>query len=286
MTGSFLVAFDLDRTLIYSAGSAGPDAPADARVVEVYDGAPLSRMTQRSWSLLGDLMRLDVVVPVTTRSVAQYQRVGLPAVPRHAITTNGGTLLVDGLPDPEWRDESFALAARSAPLAEMNAVLAAVADEPWVKLVRDVEDLFCYLVAHSREAIPEAWVAELETLAEQGGWRVSVQGRKVYVVPEGLGKGSAVERLVRRLPDGASTVTLASGDSLLDASMLEVAHHALRPAHGELHDAGWAADHVRVTTTTGILAGEEILAWALGHVSPSSVDPGAPSTHAGSVANA
>lgn len=270
MTDSFLVAFDLDRTLIYSAGSAGPDVPADARVVEVYDGVPLSRMTQRSWSLLGDLMQRDVVVPVTTRSVAQYQRVRLPAVPRHAITTNGGTLLVDGVPDAEWREESLALAAASAPLAEMYAVLAAVADEPWVKLVRDVEDLFCYLVAHSREAIPEAWVVEVESLAAQAGWKVSVQGRKVYVVPEGLGKGSAVERLVRRLPDGPSTVTLASGDSLLDACMLEVAHHALRPAHGELHDAGWAADHVRVTTATGILAGEEILAWALGHVSPTS----------------
>lgn len=263
MVDRFLVALDLDRTIIFSDGSAGPDAPADARVVEMYDGAPLSRMTQRAWALLGDLMRRDVVVPVTTRSVAQYQRVGLPAVPRHAITTNGGTLLVDGVPDPEWRDESFALAAASAPLAELHAVLAAVADEPWVKLVRDVEDLFCYLVAHSREVIPEAWVAELETVAAQTGWTVSVQGRKVYVVPAGLGKGSAVERLRRRLPDAASTVVLASGDSLLDAGMLEVAHHALRPAHGELHDSGWAARDVGVTSSAGILAGEEILAWAL-----------------------
>ncbi|HWJ08790.1 MAG TPA: HAD family hydrolase [Nocardioides sp.] len=269
MSGSFLVALDLDRTLIYSAGSAGPDAPADARVVEMYDGAPLSRMTQRSWALLGDLIDRAEVVPVTTRSIAQYQRVGWPRVPRHAICTNGGALLVDGVPDPAWRAESLALAAESAPLAELNAVLAAVAHEPWVKLVRDVEDLFCYLVAHSREAIPEAWVAELEVVAARARWTVSVQGRKVYVVPAALGKGSAVERLRRRLPDGSATVTLASGDSLLDAGLLVVADHGLRPAHGELHESGWTSPHVAVTRNAGILAGEEILAWALGHVASS-----------------
>ncbi|WP_028654200.1 hypothetical protein [Nocardioides sp. J54] len=266
MAGSFLVALDLDRTLIYSAASAGPDAPADARVVEVYGGAPLSRMTQRAWALLGELAARAEVVPVTTRSPAQLQRVGLPSAARHAICANGGVLLVDGVADPGWLEESRTLAAASAPLADARAALDAVAHEPWVKLVRDVEDLFCYLVAHDRDAIPEAWVAGLEDFAAGAGWTVSVQGRKVYVVPQGIGKGSGVERLRRRLPDGAATTVLASGDSLLDAEMLLVADHALRPAHGELHDAGWTAPGVGVTRSSGILAAEEVLAWALERV--------------------
>ena len=54
-----LVALDLDRTLIYSRTSMGPVADdLGLRIVEWYDGAPLSHVTDRGWMLLGELMEL------------------------------------------------------------------------------------------------------------------------------------------------------------------------------------------------------------------------------------
>ncbi|GAA4804882.1 HAD family hydrolase [Nocardioides caeni] len=260
-----LVALDLDRTLIYSRTSMGP-VPDDLglRIVEWYDGAPLSHVTDRAWALLGELMTVADVVPVTTRSPAQLARVGLPRVPGHAICANGAVLLVDGEPDPEWQRATLRAVAGADPLADVRPLLEAVADEPWVRLVRDVEDVFCYLVAESREQIPLDWVAEVAASAALGGWGLSLQGRKVYLVPDALSKGAGLQRLAERLDP--TPVTLAAGDSLLDAPLLLAADHAIRPAHGELHDLDWSAPGVGVTARSGILAGEDVLDWALARV--------------------
>ncbi|MDD0859610.1 hypothetical protein NHF46_21650 [Arthrobacter alpinus] len=61
---------------------------------------------------------------------------------------------------------------------------------------------------------------------------------------------------------------IAAGDSLLDQGMLDFAHLAFRPIHGELHDAGHLAPHLRLTSVRGVLAGEEILREILAEVAP------------------
>ena len=85
---------------------------------------------------------------------------------------------------------------------------------------------------------------------------VTLQGRKVYLVPQPLRKSAAALEVARRVD---ADVVLAAGDSLLDAGMLEAADAAVRPAHGELHDAGWHRPHLRVTTAAGLLGGEQVL---------------------------
>jgi hypothetical protein len=264
-----VTAFDLDRTLIYSIASQGDPAKLPPlRVVEHYDGEPLSRMTQTSWTRLGELMDAAEVVPVTTRTREQYERVNLPVVPRYAICANGGVLLVDGVRDPEWDEWTRRTVALSAPLLEVLALMEEVADASWVKKVRTAEDLFCYLVATSRKEIPGRWLKRFTAAVNALGWTISVQGRKVYAVPEGLSKAAGLTRLRSLLDDhhfGAVRV-YSTGDSLLDAPMLEAADEAIRPAHGELHEQDWHADGVAVTTTSGALAGEEIIDWMIDRV--------------------
>jgi hydroxymethylpyrimidine pyrophosphatase-like HAD family hydrolase len=75
-------------------------------------------------------------------------------------------------------------------------------------------------------------------------------------VPAALTKQAALAEVVQRT--GATSVA-AAGDSLLDAGMLEAADAAVRPAHGELHDAGWCPPHVRVTADAGLRGGEQVL---------------------------
>lgn len=258
---SVLIASDLDRTLIYSAAALGlrmPDAEAPRLLcVEVYGHQPLSYMTETAAGLLAELAGGSVFVPTTTRTREQYGRIRLPGpAPRFAICANGGHLLVDGESDPDWQASVRArLAAASAPLEEVRAHLVRTADPAWLLKERVAEDLFAYLVVE-RALLPGAYVKELAAWAEERGWTVSLQGRKIYAVPKPLTKSAAVAEIARRT--GASEV-LGAGDSLLDADLLLAADLAWRPGHGELADEGWTAPHVTALEARGVAAGEEIL---------------------------
>ncbi|MEV6795638.1 HAD family hydrolase [Streptomyces sp. NPDC051320] len=256
-----LVASDLDRTLIYSAAALDltmPDAEAPRLLcVEVYRGKPLSYLTETAAGLLAQLAADAVFVPTTTRTREQYHRIHLPCPPpRFAICANGGHLMVDGVPDPGWHATvRRRLAAESASLAEVRAHLVAAADPAWLIDERVAEDLFAYLVVE-RSLLPEGWVKELSVWARERGWSVSLQGRKLYAVPNPLTKSAAVREVARRT---GADLTLAAGDSLLDADLLLAADRGWRPAHGELADTGWSAPTVAVTSGRGVAAGEEIL---------------------------
>lgn len=259
-----LVASDLDRTLIYSSAALAltmPDARAPRLLcVEVHESRPLSYMTETAAGLLTDLADLGdraVFVPSTTRTRKQYQRINLPGpAPKYAICANGGHLLVDGTSDPDWHTQVLArLADECAPLAEVREHLAATADPAWARKHRVAEDLFVYLVVE-RELLPEEWVKELGVWAQDRGWTVSLQGRKIYAVPKPLTKSAAVRELARRT---GAVLTLAAGDSLLDADLLLAADRGWRPGHGELADTGWTVPGIAALPERGVAAGERIL---------------------------
>ncbi|MEU3828821.1 HAD family hydrolase [Streptomyces sp. SID486] len=261
-----LVASDLDRTLIYSAAALAltmPDARAPRLLcVEVHEAKPLSYMTETAARLLTELGDTAVFVPATTRTRKQYERINLPGPPaQYAICANGGHLLVDGVTDADWHARVQArLADECAPLAEVREHLLRSSDPVWVRKHRVAEDLFAYLVVE-RELLPADWVKELAVWAENRGWTVSLQGRKIYAVPKPLTKGAAVRELARRT---GAELTLAAGDSLLDADLLLAADRGWRPGHGELADAGWSAPEVGALPERGVLAGERILGEFLG----------------------
>lgn len=256
-----LVASDLDRTLIYSAAALHLTMPDDEAprllCVEVYEHRPLSYMTETAAALLDELARGTVFVPTTTRTREQYGRIRLPGpAPTYAICANGGHLLVDGVSDPDWQARvAGRLAGECATLAEVRAHLLAAADPTWLLKERVAEDVFAYLVVE-RALLPAGWVDELAGWADPLGWTVSLQGRKIYAVPKPLTKSAAMAEVARRT---GATLTLAAGDSLLDADLLLTADRAWRPGHGELADSGWQAPNVDVLHERGVAAGEEIV---------------------------
>ncbi|WP_184569009.1 HAD family hydrolase [Streptomyces zagrosensis] len=246
---------------MYSAAALALDVP-DALAprllcVEVYQAKPLSYLTETAAALLVELASAAVFVPATTRTREQYGRIRLPGPPpRYAVCANGGHLLVDGESDPDWhRGVRQALSTECAGLAEIRAHLVATADPAWLLKERSAEDLFAYLVVE-RALLPDGWVRELTEWAEQRGWGVSLQGRKLYVVPRPLTKSAAVAEVARRT--GAQRV-LGAGDALLDADLLLAADQGWRPGHGELAEANWSAPHVSALAERGVAAGEEIL---------------------------
>jgi hypothetical protein len=177
--------------------------------------------------------------------------------PRFAIAANGGVLLVDGLADAEWAETVAAAVGTVAPLEAAVAVLAGQCQGDWAAAPRRAGNLFCYAVV-DRAALPEGVHQRLEAWAGPAGWRVSLQGRKLYLVPAPLTKAAAVNEVVRRTGAG---LTLAAGDSLLDIDLLLSADEGIHPGHGEIAESGWSVPWVTPLSTTGISAGAEILTW-------------------------
>ncbi|MGW3486659.1 hypothetical protein [Streptomyces sp. NPDC001054] len=255
-----LVASDLDRTLIYSARAlalTGPDEQAPRLLcVEVYQGLPLSYVTETAAALLAELAARTVFVPVTTRTPAQYARVHLPGPPpRFAICANGGRILVDGENDAAWSRRVERAVADSAPLAAMRERLLDGAEPTWLLKERVAEDLFAYLVV-DRALLPADWLDETAAWAHDHGWTLSLQGRKLYAVPRALTKSAALHEVAARTGAG---LTLAAGDSLLDADLLAAADRAWRPGHGELADQDWRLEGVTALEEVGAAAGEELV---------------------------
>lgn len=256
---SVLIATDLDRTMIYSrkARSLGED-DHPAVCVEVHDGEQASFMTVAAGQLLTSLAATTTVVPVTTRVDEQYGRVRLPGPPPHyAITTNGGVLLVDGEPDRDWTRHVHRELAGAFPLDDVWDQVGHVCHPEFTVKLRNAGGLFCYAVIRPSR-LPSGFVADVSGWAAERGWRTSLQGRKLYWVPEQLTKSAAVAEVAGRV--GADFV-LAAGDSLLDVDLLLGADRGIHPRHGELYEQGWSAPTVICTESSGILAGEEIVHW-------------------------
>lgn len=254
-----LVASDLDRTLIYSrkARELGADDEPTC-CVEVHDGKQASFMTEAAAEQLSDLASTATVVPVTTRIIEQYRRVQLPGPPpTFAVAANGGVLLVDGVPDRRWAERVRRDLSASVALDDVWTHVARVCHPQFTDKVRNAADLFCYAVLRPAE-LPDGFVAEQTAWAAEHGWRTSMQGRKLYWVPERLSKSAAVREVADRI---AADCILAAGDSLLDIDLLLAADRGIHPRHGELYEQGWTAPSVTMTASSGIAASTEIVNW-------------------------
>ncbi len=263
-----VVATDLDRTLIYSM--AAIDATTtDGAVpplvcVEMFDGKPLAYMTTEAARLLQLIRANAVLVPTTTRTIAQFGRVQLPGGPAHyAITSNGGQIVVDGEPDQQWRRSvEQRIAGDGVLLGAIVDGLEVLAADDWVLNRKTADNLFCYLVVDLAR-IPSDFLPRWTSWCADRGWVVSLQGRKIYALPRGLTKEAALTEVMHRT--GAARL-LAAGDGALDAGFLALADAAIRPPHGELHEIGWQAANLRVAQAAGVLAGEEMCRWLAGYV--------------------
>lgn len=243
---------DLDNTLIYSYKH---DIGEQKRCVELYQGREISYITQETYRLLRMLSGQKeqvLIVPTTTRTVEQYQRIDLGVGSfRYALACNGGVLLVNECAccanertdicnfahkkeeswyrgswemireDESWYRVSLGLIQDS--VGELRRALGILDRDPRRNFaLRFIRDLFVF--TKCRE--PEAVVTDLKKTLNVGLVDVFNNGVKVYVVPKVLNKGKAVERFREYV--GADYV-IAAGDSEFDISMLEAADLGFAP---------------------------------------------------------
>lgn len=210
---------DLDNTLIYSVRR---EIGLEKICVEIYQGMEVSFMTKRSYALLQQVKEHVLVVPTTTRTKEQYERISFRnELSPYALVCNGGMLLVNGESDPSWYEESLQLIADcDEVLAEAEKLLN---EDPDVCFeVRNINKLFLF----TKSEEPTRTITRITEAVDLAKVEVFSNGSKVYVVPKALSKGMAVERFRKRM---ASTVSIAAGDSRFDVPMLEEATIAIAP---------------------------------------------------------
>lgn len=255
-----IFASDLDRTLIYSKKAMG-EAFGSTEVipVELYQGEHISFMSPETARLLVELSKTALFVPVTTRTIEQYERIFYireTFKPKYAVTSNGGNVLIDGVPDPGWQRHVAQALTRSENAEKVIEAFDRIASPDWVKSYRHSDNLF-YSIILERENMPLDIVEDFRKELADMRWNLSVQGRKMYLVPDGVSKGDGLLH-VKALA-GASRIA-ASGDSLLDESLLKAADYAIVPRHGEIYAAYMEAGVYTFTDRDGMGAAEDLIA--------------------------
>lgn len=260
-----LFASDLDQTLIYSYRTiVSPELIAQSRPVESLDNRYISYMTQYAISKLREISQQVLFVPVTTRTKLQYQRINFlehGIISQYAVTSNGGTIFKGLREDEDWaklvlKESNNCLAAQ-----DLIKKFQEIAHSSWV--IEDsgkwADNLFYYCLIE-REKIPSSELAAFKIWAGKNNWELSVQGRKLYLIPGNINKKAAIQ-YIRDLE--TTNYVVSAGDSLLDLEMLKAADLAIVPAHGELYalykQGILDLDGMRLTQKSGIEAGEELL---------------------------
>ena len=216
--GKILLACDLDNTLIHSYKHKREGDIC----VEILRGAEQGFMSRRVYEQLSALPDTVELVPLTTRSVEQFERIRLPENSfDRAITTNGAILIENGVQNEKWREKHLRYAAELMPI--MKKLRAELEGDPLLNVVRIVDEMYLYISCAEPEYVPDFMdrygsITELDVMAS---------GRKIYFLPPKINKGSALHRLAER---EEFPFTAAAGDSTIDLPMLETADHAIIPA--------------------------------------------------------
>lgn len=236
---------DLDNTLIYSYKH---DIGRQKRCVEVYQGREISFVTQETYRLLQRLSeqkRRILIVPTTTRTIEQYQRIDLGVGdPEYALVCNGGVLLVNGKEDADWYHDSLERIRDSK--SELEKALKFLESDTRRNFeLRFIKELFVFTKCEESEAVVE----ELRMILNGDMVDVFHNGVKVYVVPRALDKGNAVERFRRY---AKADYVIAAGDSEFDIPMLEAADRGI--AAPELTQSYPFSDKVQCPSTEKLFA--------------------------------
>ena len=214
-----ILCTDLDNTIIYSYKH---DIGNEKMNVELYKEREISFITKQTFELLKKVKEEFLVIPTSTRTIEQYERINLKiGTFKYALVCNGSVLLVDGKKDKDWYEESLRL-AKPSNLEVKKALEYLENDKRRTFELRYIEDLFVFTKCDEAETV----VNELREYLDKSLVNVFNNKEKVYVLPTLLSKGKAIERLKKYLK---VEFIIAAGDSEFDISMVEAADVGLVP---------------------------------------------------------
>lgn len=213
-----LFACDLDNTLIHSH----KHKRIDDVCVELYEGREQSFMSEKNIVLLRELMEDERVcfLPLTTRSINQFNRIKFPSNPSCALVSNGGTLLINEKEDEDWK--KVMLSAVEPYMPQLLDFYNRYNNDNRFTAARVVDDMFLFFGFNTPND-----AAEFKRIAEREiSLPIEFSGRKLYIFPPCLSKGNAMKMYAEKI---SAEYIISAGDSTIDISMLTLSDTALIP---------------------------------------------------------
>lgn len=204
---------DLDGTIIYSKHY---EFNAEKILVDSYKDYT-AFMNKHLYDSLYAFNKEIPFIPVTTRTLEQYERIKFPIVPSYALVLNGAMLIKDGKIDNDWLNESrYIVADYKYEMNMANKVIECVADSFDISKFQYVNQFFIFV----KTEYPNALIELLKRNLDLSKLDIYNKRSKVYVVPKPLSKGNALVRLKKLLH---SNYVITAGDSDIDIPMLSMA---------------------------------------------------------------
>ncbi|AVP53992.1 Predicted hydrolase (HAD superfamily) [Clostridium tetani] len=259
-----IFASDLDRTLIYTKKLIDDAYVKSIVLVEKYLGKELSFMTKNTIEKLKLINNKILFVPVTTRTTEQYNRIfGIKEEinPKYAVTSNGGVILENGKISIEWSKiiKTNLVNSTKASIVEKQ-FLKSFSDLSWINKMVFRDDLFFSVHFDEINNNSKEELKNFENWIIRNKWHISLQGKKLYIVPNEVNKWNAISYIkdIER-----KQRVISAGDSYLDYPILINANYSIAALHGELKDLIYKnkiqQKHIVMSKKSGIEVSEEIL---------------------------
>lgn len=259
-----IFATDLDRTLIYAKRFL-EDFEGEAVNIEIYKGEAFSFISKKALELLISLHQKAIVIPVTTRNLEQYNRIQIfkeYIQPKYHIVNNGGSIFIEGKEDLRWKHLLEAqLESLTMSYDEALKVFFSCYKGPIQRYKKS--DNLIWVVWSERDHIDLEGIQACKKVIYKAGWTIDITEYKIYIYPRCISKWEAVRYIHANY---IKDEVLCAGDSLFDKEMVENGNIGVIPRESWLHknlNEKVKKPNIHITSTTGLLAGEEILSLAL-----------------------
>lgn len=207
---------DLDRTMIFSKKFYSDDL--DLVPVEYKNEKVISYMTRDALSVVE--RKLEYIIPATTRSLHEFQRVTPFQKAAWAIVGNGSIILHHGELVEEWNEKIESIKQRLKneyqQLINWLKELSHLQEETEPKMVEG----FVFAKVKPEEKIAITSVLE-DKLKDFPDWQFVIQKQKLYLLPKEISKEAAVNYIRNKVPGKF----YFAGDGKLDVGMLELSNN-------------------------------------------------------------
>ena len=227
-----IYATDLDRTIIFS-NKFLEDCQDEVVCVEEFEDRPISYMTVSSLNMLESLKEKSnlSIIPVTTRSVAQFKRVRPVQDCEFAITSNGGTILHNGAVFIPWYNHiNKVLQSYKGDFKGMKRILMNYSDY-YEKLPKLVDNMFYFMKLKDDDDRNQELLGIFDSILDKSKWEFTLQGLKLYVIPKEISKENALMFLKNHLN---ADKLIVSGDGKLDIGFLKIGDIRVIPDGSEV----------------------------------------------------
>lgn len=240
-----LLGTDLDRTIIFSEKFIEQHNKQDWKdnhiCLEHYNGKPLSYVTKETFNYLYNLLESpydkNTFIPITTRSIEQFKRINLISNFPYAITNNGGVILKYGKPIKEWAD--FINCQKEKLKVSYQEIIDLYTNntEVYEKEGKLVDELFLFIkIKDLNKNKVEIFLKDLESKLLNTGWTFTLQGKKLYIIPEYIRKDRALLYLINNHLKEFSNIVITSGDGKLDLDLIEFGDINFIPINSEVYN--------------------------------------------------